>query len=126
MNKEHLNKITPEEKRISIAEICGWVQRIYGGWGEPNSPDDKFGAQDKVWDREDQLPDYLNNLDAITSACQDHITDKVKQAEFAENLIQIINRKLDGQHRFIGATPFHVATAEAGDLCDAFLLVMLP
>lgn len=60
-------KLTQEEKRIKIAEACGWVRREYGGWGVPNKPADRYGVKNKVWDRVNQLPEYFNDL----NACQD-------------------------------------------------------
>jgi hypothetical protein len=119
MTKEDLDKMTPEEKRIAISEMCGYKVHSWG----ITYPDGRESGRGYV-NVSDLVPDYLNSRDSITSACSEVITDKVKQAEFAENLIQIINRKLDGQHRFLGATPFHVATTEAVDLADAFLLTV--
>lgn len=121
------------EKRIAIAQLRGWSLRNEAeGFVRYHSPTGKFCGNyypnevPESYDAVEGMPDYLSDLNAITSACREHITDKVKQAEFAENLIQILNRRFDGQHRFLGATPFHVATAEPDDLCSAFLLTMLP
>lgn len=115
--------MTPEEKEIAIATLCGWTIA--------DPPDYEDGAlmghhpvPDSTFLGWDMVPDYLNSLDAITSGCREHITEKVKQCEFSENLIQILNRRFDGQQRFLGATPFHVATAEPDDLCSAFLLTL--
>lgn len=66
--------MNPEQQRIAIAEACGWVERIYGSWGEPNNPPDRFGVKHKVWDDEDDLPDYLNDLNAMHEA-EEPMTD---------------------------------------------------
>lgn len=56
--------MTQINKRIKIAEACGWVMRIYGINNEPNEPDDDLGTEDKVWDSVSDLPDYFNDLRA--------------------------------------------------------------
>lgn len=119
MTKEELDKMTPEEKRARIAEIVGYKVHEWG----LTYPDGKQSGRGYV-SVLDLLPDYLNDLNAITAACREAITDKVQCSVFSENLIQILNRKFDGKPRFIGATPFHVATADASDLSDSFLLTL--
>ncbi len=67
--------MSPEEQRIKIAEACGWTihgsaMRIYG------SPDDKFASVSACHDlygfprsgKDDWIPDYLNDLNAMHEA----------------------------------------------------------
>lgn len=86
-------KITDEEKRIKIAEACGWKL----------IPADNVGAAARlfygdVWWRDaenntvasiDQLPDYLNDLNAM------HEAEKVLKVEqhftFQVELARVIN-----------------------------------
>jgi hypothetical protein len=146
MTKEQIDSLSPEEKRVKIAELCGWkwemvpsdeemkaaregTGKYEGAKGYPIGGGPLGGLQYRWWTSPGGVratpPDYLNSADAIKAAILQVITEKVQQSNFAENLTQIINRKLDGQHRFLGATPFHVATAEPDDLCSAFLMTVL-
>lgn len=97
-------------------------EQVEGEDPEDLDPEDAPYAYD---DGEWPVPDWASDLNAMREAAVT-ITDKVKQAQFSETMIQILNRKFDGEHRFIGSTPFHLATAEASELADAFLATMLP
>jgi hypothetical protein len=54
----------PEQQRIAIAKACGWKREFNGDhedpewyWIPPNNPDG-----------DDELPDYLNDLNAMNDA----------------------------------------------------------
>lgn len=79
--------MTPEQINIKIAEVCGWVQRIYGGWGEPNEPEDCFGVEDKVWDRVSELPNYCADLNAMHEA--EKVMDFAQCNRFTKHLRSI-------------------------------------
>lgn len=65
MTAEELAKLTPEEKRVLIAELCGWKD-IYDGCNGPNGvrPDDNENGGDFL------VPDYLNDLNAMHKVCE--------------------------------------------------------
>ena len=67
MTPDELRKLTPEQKRIKIAEACGWqVEGLQMFKGDPPY-------------RWKPLPDYLSNLNAMAEARM-HLTleqDKV-------------------------------------------------
>lgn len=50
-----------EQKRIKIAEACGWKHYHHDMWVPPNTKD--FSELDC-----DELPDYFNDLDAMREA----------------------------------------------------------
>jgi hypothetical protein len=137
MTKEQIDSLSPEIKRVKIAELLGWTFEKYNIKNPSGERQTRLTGLGRDRDHEAYkdakeiiaaglIPDYLNSLDAIVAAVRQLVTEKVPQANFAENLTQIINRKLDGQHRFLGATPFHIATAEPDDLASALLMTMLP
>ena len=62
--------MSPEAQRIAIAEACGWrAIALVAGFGEPR----KFprgvppGKDPRYWPSE-QIPDYLNDLNAMHEA----------------------------------------------------------
>ena len=72
MTREQWAKLTPEEQRIKVAELCGWEVRKSGAailsgiicW---NSELDKSRPPEDDGIRFD-VPDYLNDLNAIHEA----------------------------------------------------------
>lgn len=116
------------ELNIAIAERCGWkpsepFNNAYDGtltqtWTHPSSELTVDGCAGHM---ASELPDFTGSLDAMHEALLT-ITEKVKQAAFAEELTQLLNRKFDGEFRFLGATPYHVATADALTLAVAFAI----
>jgi hypothetical protein len=54
--------MTEEQQRIAIAEACGWtLKKGIRAWNRPNN---------NGWDLIEQLPDYLNDLNAMHEAWQ--------------------------------------------------------
>jgi len=113
----------PESQRIAIAEACGWsikaclVQRGYalytpGGaiwtsfWDAP-----KDAVKEKLWEAcGDQLPDYLNDLNAM------HEAEKVigiNMRSYLETLQRVVDETCGG-----GA---YAHTATAAQRAEAFL-----
>lgn len=88
MTKEELSKLTPEQKRIAIAQACGWGYMRRKGNPKYNHscvwlfpPDWKFGDRGPVGEFElcekpefevtfsiSNAPDYLNDLNAMAAA----------------------------------------------------------
>lgn len=61
MTREELARLTPEEKRVKIAEVCGWKLHMdtpFQRWLRPPDYVMSCGV----------LPDYLNDLNAIHEA----------------------------------------------------------
>ena len=96
--------MTPEEKRVKIAEFCGWkfqplfpipkddpdyLYRKMGAimcWVRPGNPD---------WETE-ELPDYLNNLDAMHGA--ESFLPIEKHSTYVEHLGRLLRTDDFGRH----------------------------
>lgn len=65
-------------------------------------------------------PRFSESLDACAEF-ERAMTDKVDRVRYMEELGMIINRDHDGEPRFIGATPYHFATATPEQRCRAFV-----
>ena len=53
-------QVTDQQQRIAIAEACGWtLKKGIRAWNRPNN---------NGWDCLEQLPDYLNDLNAMHEA----------------------------------------------------------
>lgn len=125
MTTDELQKLTPEEKRILIAEACGWtkIELAYDDEGEltlpkGTSPDGGSWAI---------IPDYLNSLDAM------HESEKTltaNQLYWMENhLVRMTATQStdDDWKEGVGPTaatkPWHATAAQRA---DAFLLTITP
>lgn len=83
--------MTQEQKRILIAEACGWkrhyntdTQWRYDGDG----PDD--------WIVVDELPDYFNDLNAMHEARSTLASDKLRQYGLELNQLCVAKMRADG------------------------------
>jgi hypothetical protein len=105
-----LSDLTPEQKRIAIAEACGWasLQVIHG---------DPMGRPPNVKDEYRFPPDYLNDLNAMASAVM--TLDIVSKRVFAETLRQVCDDELPGD---VLGDEFVIQNATAAQRADAFLL----
>ncbi len=115
MTTEELVKLTPEEKRIRIAELCGWK------WS-PTSDYDAFYGPDSVYRggathdlkraiQNAGLPDYLNDLNA---------THEAEKAIYYNG--DIWSRYVRALARIASKTETDVICATAEQRSDAFLL----
>lgn len=105
--------MTPTEQRIAIAKYRVWTlidPRILTGYS-----DDPRNAN---YPLRESLPAYDTSLDALHEV-ELSLTEKVQQAAYSEELIQVLNRAMDGQFRFLGASPYHVATAAPAHRLEA-------
>lgn len=61
------NKLTEEQKRILIAEACGWRKSpVSHAWCKPGHWDVRhYGAS---WVSESEIPDYFHDLNAMHEA----------------------------------------------------------
>lgn len=109
--------MTPEAKRIAIAEACGWTIEtqkepqswVFGGW-PPNTP--SYGKTiNTTYYR--QLPDYLNDLNAM------HEAEKVLAREQATEYSHIVYRSANREYNYPAA--YLAMCATAAQRADAFL-----
>ena len=88
--------MTPEQQRIAIAEAAGWVADVVdkGIWYIPNT----FVSK--------QLPDYLNDLNAM------HEAEKVLSEDQLNKMVQLLYRI---------PNPYRFWRASASQRAEAFL-----
>lgn len=117
MTAEQLAKMTPEEKRIAIAEACGWTfhglrkdltkeEHVgFCAWLPPNWKEKLYRS----------LPDYLNSLDAM------HEAEKVLEGTYNAFIYQVL---------LAGGSPpevrWNLTHATAAQRADAFLRTVMP
>lgn len=118
--------MTPEQKRIAIAELCGWKwvknhcfkngsfmgsESFGDGWRRPNS--------DFVTDNPSELPDYTNCLNAMHEA-EKVFTQEDQKHRYLEALAEVVmsgkDYAIDAGHAWL------VTHATAAKRADAFLL----
>lgn len=109
MTHEQLAKLTPKEKRVKIAEACGYKK-------EPRKP---YWHRDAVWwtipgqeahRTTRSVPDYLNSLDAMHEA--EKTLDWQQKREYVRELFRA------------SQSDFHSHCATAARRADAFLLTI--
>jgi hypothetical protein len=111
MSREEWAKLSDEEKRIKVAELCGWMEAnpchmngdVYRTWVLPDGTPSTLSA----------LPDYLNNLNAIHEAEMEHCYAGPIFVKYARHLLEVC----DGTGQ-----PVHMATA--AQRAEAFVLTM--
>lgn len=121
MNSKEYDKLTPEEKRIKVAELCGWYEKeirlanseiVYDAW---------FHKDKGHHCLTDLLPDYLNDL----NACHEFemAMDAKKHRQYAMCLMTLLDLDLaeDGydMHEY-----FAYLSASSEQRCKAFVLTM--
>jgi len=118
MTREQWAKLTPEEQRIKVAELCGWSDIWYSH--EQGQPFGLTGyyKETKLYRR--LVPHYLNDLNAMheaekllfTEAGTEHL-----EYEFADWLGEIVpDKPTDITHWMVHAT--------AAQRAEAFVLTM--
>jgi len=116
MNSEDYDKLSDEEKRIKVAELCGFgrihVDTIW--MGTEGSRDALFGDIRKSVAVE--IPDYLNDLNAC------HEFSKLINRGSSQTIYQHHMVEIQGTRGRDRAWEFHNATAE--QRCKAFVLTM--
>lgn len=110
MKKLELDTLTPEQKRVKIAEACGWT--VIEGV-EPRDCGYRLGHPIHGWEERESLPDYLRDLNAMHAA--EHYLTK-GQADAYGALLERPREDVDK-----GGYGWH-ATAE--QRVDAFLLTV--
>ena len=96
-----METMTPEQKRIAIAQACGWRAETYGpSWCES----------------ETKMPDYLNDLNAMHEACKT-LTEQ-QELVFRGHLHTITRRDYESGVR---SQILSTINATAPQRCEAFL-----
>lgn len=132
MTINELNKLTPEQKRVKIAEACGWTQVQGGALPTPGGLSTLFGRWDLCGvipgdsNKSEynqsfiKIPDYLNDLNAMREA--ERVLTAEQHFEFRQNLWSIAVT-------LMGKPPKHCPeryyiSATAAQRADAFLLTI--
>ena len=112
MNRKEYAKLSDEEKRIKVAELCGWKRKRVGTlisfkWylGEGGSN----GCSDN------QLPNYLNDLNAM------HEAEKLMSSEQSERFRSALHHSSIGGGKMFGEAICHATAAQRA---KAFVLTM--
>jgi len=115
MTKDQLDKLSPEEKRVKIAEACGWKRITTDGFFIGESPSGE-GFQG--------LPDYLNDLNAMHAA---EVTLTERQIGDYEVLLrEVVCGKSGFWYTPHTGEVFQVAHATAAQRAESFLLNVAP
>lgn len=102
--------MSDEEKRIKIAEACGWhPSKIVPGWWAHQS---HLTAE--------KLPDYFGSLDAMHEA--EKILTRGQHCKYSETLMDVVNRSLPEDDFSV----FHPLHATASQRAEAFLRTLSP
>jgi len=105
MTREEWAKLSPEEQRIRVAELCGWVRSgVMRLWIRPS---------DKRVLPSDEIPDYLNDLNAMHEA--EKIIPEHKNAQWFAALELAI---------YDGDEYRPIISATAAQRAEAFVLTM--
>lgn len=113
MTPEQLRKLSDSEKRVKIAEACGWTKHRYfknalgdmtQDWIHP------IHGSCAQW----ELPDYLGSLDAMHSA------EKVLTQTQRHKYLQVLDRMFDDPD----CIDWPLVHATAAQRADAFLAVI--
>lgn len=112
-----LSNLTNEQKRVKIAEACGWrtcpdMGRLFAKW--------KQNKTGKLADCDEHLPDYLNDLNAMAEAEKTLTDDQHK--EFRAKLWDIVEPPNKPAWILFEEHNRAYASATANQRADAFLL----
>lgn len=114
MTPEALSKLTPEEKRVRIAEICGYKRTALSDtlciWTSPTGEKSDTGYD--PWNGQLFLPNYMGSLDAMATALD--TMNSAQTLAWLSALQGIVQANYG-----LGC-----ARAKATEQGDAFLLVM--
>lgn len=77
------DKMTPEEKRVAVAECCGWG---YVGSSCLKHEQWKCWTTPKGYKGKASVPDYLNDLNAMREA-EKTLTDDESRERYVDNLM---------------------------------------
>jgi hypothetical protein len=101
------------EKRIAIAEACGWKQITLSDWEAPD------GMRHQNWGGLISCPDYLNDLNAMHEA-EKALGDKQRMTYYAI-LVSIVRKSLGIDPYESHYQPKFTTHATARQRADAFI-----
>jgi hypothetical protein len=108
MNHQEWIKLTPEERRIKVAKLCGWRYYSSGEYWMP--PDKSFN-----WVATSGLPDYLNDLNSMHEAEEyAHYRDVLWSRRYAREIQGIVVRDFNTEN---GKDSLPTEPSEAGWFC---------
>ena len=121
MTNEEYDALTPDEQQVKVAETCGFIVKefndsVYPIW--------------RVWTRndgriffDDQMPDYLNDLNAMHEAEKHgHSVDPHWTEKWLCNMSIVISNGETDDYMNLGK--YELATATAEQRAKAFVLTM--
>ena len=124
MTREKWAKLTPEEQRIKIAELCGWHTKVCTWWGNTVMwfPPYSKGSNWEMFAGGYRLPDYLGDLNAMHEA-EKQLTGKQYKLwnEMLEEIVSENHRRLGYR---IEWELFRQRSATASQRAEAFVLTM--
>lgn len=119
MTPEELSKLTPEEKRVKIAEMCGWAEiHSASGFGGVALRGYPWFEGIGMGEDTEEIPDYLNDLNAMHEAEKCIESDKQIESHL-DNLTNVC-----GGDTPVGRASFTAYFATAAQRSDAFLLTI--
>lgn len=128
MTKDELAALTPEQKRIKIAEILGWKDIKQGRLMN------EFYGRMNGWDYKAIVPDYLNDLNAchemekvVIKSSKPWSSGPTEPDWYLDNLRKVTGGKLmnhEGLTTLSHGSFLLIVHATAAQRCDAFLLVL--
>lgn len=110
--------MSPEEMRVRIAEACGFKRESWPGGIFWYNPDHHLCADGEVINDEEDLPDYLNDLNACHEMEKHLVTDEQIES-YLENLTSI-----SGGDTPTGTASFVAYFATAAQRAKAFCLTL--
>ena len=113
--------MTPESQRIAIAEACGKLTKTY--FCEDKSGDRCIGNREgSSGTYVHDLPDYLNDLNAMNEAEKAFIGDASSAMTFAMYLLRINGQSISTEHDDLNCDHAWIAAhATAAQRAEAFL-----
>ena len=124
MTTEKLQQMTDEEKRIRIAELCGWRDIHPCTCNEGNTP----RGYRAIMSAAKHIPDYLNDLNAMHAA-EKVLTTKKQWDQYCPGIVHTTDAGVtsdQGDYFNFRRTIARVAHATARQRADAFLLTLGP
>ena len=105
--------MTSEQQRIAIAKACGW-RRIHG------AEIYEWSWMDKNDNGTNELPDYLNDLNAMHEA--EKKLPEERHPKWIRYLVQICTQTAaERRDKLVAPPAYYTATATAAQRAEAFL-----
>ena len=116
MTREQWKQMTPDQRRIKVAELCGWTRAAEYDYQEVWPPSNKGIFQYRkgsVLCRSDKLPDFENDLNAMHEA-EPFLLDAFHRRRYYQHLDAITGDQ------------WNTIVATAAQRAEAFVLTLEP